>query len=1005
MANRPPTATPQLSRRTKTLLIVGAVALVVLLGGARLVDVYVDWAWFGEVGFRGVFTTILWTRVLQFAVAAVLMGGLLALNLVIAYRVRPVFVPVAGGAEDPVARYRTVVLARPRWFAIGIPAVVALIAGLSAQADWQTVQLFLNSTAFGVQDPVFGNDIAFYVFQLPFYRWLLSWVFVAIAVSFIAALIAHYLFGGIRLAGRNGSVAPAARAHLAVLAGTFVLFKAVAYFFDRYELLFSDRKAAEGGANFFGATYTDLNAAMPAKLILLFIALFCAAAFFSAVVLRNLQIPAIALALLVLSSVLVGAAWPAVLEQFSVRPNAIDREAESISRNIAATRQAFALNNVGVVPYAPQVASAAGNAAVPPQDVANSQATLNNIRIQDPSRLNRTFAVQQQLTNFYAFSPQLDIDRYPVGGQRQDFVLAAREINPDALIGNQQDWINRHLVYTHGQGIVSAPADRVNVPSNAEASQGGLPAFEVSDSSNPGPFGLSPDGARIYYGEFLGGADDYAIVGGNPGSAPREFDGPGRPANVYTGPGGVPLGNWASRLLFAAAYGERNILFNGSIGSDSRIMYNRTPLERVEKVAPWLRTDVDPYPAVVDGRLQWIVDGYTTLPRYPYAQQVDLGQATSDSLRPATPAGSAGYMRNSVKATVDAYSGEVRLYQMDEQDPVLRTWMGAFPGVVRPSSEITPSLRAHFRYPEDIFKVQRELMTRYHVENPRDFFSTQNFWTIPEDPTREANASIPPYYLLAGDPRPGATPDTQFQMTSTLLALSRPNLSAYMSVSSEPETYGQMTVLELPAQLTGDQRGPQGPQQVQAELLTSNSVNQGLFPLRQSGTPVQVQYGNLLTLPVAGGLLYVEPIYVERNAQTSFPQLFGVIARFNNGDIGYAPTLQGALQAAFQGVPLPPGLTVPGLGGTQAQPAQPAPGANLGGGPLPSGAAGQALSPELAEAVTGMNDALDRLAQAQAARDYRGIGDAEAALDAAIQRFRNATGAAPASTAPATTGG
>ena len=543
MANRPPTATPQLSRRTKTLLIVGAVALVVLLGGARLVDVYVDWAWFGEVGFRGVFTTILWTRVLQFVVAAVLMGGLLALNLVIAYRVRPVFVPVAGAAaEDPVARYRTVVLARPRWFAIGIPAVVALIAGLSAQADWQTVQLFLNSTAFGVADPVFGHDISFYVFQLPFYRWLLSWLFVAIAVSFVAALVAHYLFGGIRLAGRNGAVAPPARAHLAILAGTFVLFKAVAYFFDRYELLFSDRKAAEGGANFFGATYTDLNAAMPAKLILLIIAVICAAAFFSAVVLRNLQIPAIALALLVLSSVLVGAAWPAVLEQFSVRPNAIDREAESISRNIAATRQAFALNNVGVIPYAPQVASAAGNAAIPPQDVANSQATLNNIRIQDPSRLNRTFAVQQQLTNFYSFSPDLDIDRYTVGGQRQDYVLAAREINPDALIGNQQDWINRHLVYTHGQGLVSAPADRVNAPASAEASQGGLPQFEVSDSSNPGPFGISPDGARIYYGEFLGGADDYAIVGGRPRRAGPGVRRPRPPGHGLRGPRRRPGG-------------------------------------------------------------------------------------------------------------------------------------------------------------------------------------------------------------------------------------------------------------------------------------------------------------------------------------------------------------------------------------------------------------------------------------------------------------------------------
>jgi uncharacterized protein len=985
------TTASQPRNRTRATIAIGAAILAVLVILFFIfASLYTEVLWFEQLGFQEVLFTGWIAGGVMFLIGFAAMAVPVWLSLQIAFRFRPVYAKLNAQLD----RYQQVVEPLRRLAMFGIPAVLGIFAGVSASTRWQTALQFLNSTSFGERDPQFGLDVSFYVFQLPFYRWLLSWLFVAIAVSFVAALIAHYLFGGIRLAGRNGAVAPAARAHLAVLVGTFVLFKAVAYFFDRYELLFSDRKAAESGANFFGASYTDLNAAMPAKLILLIIALICAAAFFSAVVLRNLQIPAIALALLVLSSVLVGAAWPAVLEQFSVRPNAIDREADSISRNIAATRQAFGLNNVGVIPYAPQVASAAGTAAVPPQDVANSQATLNNIRIQDPSRLNRTFAVQQQLTNFYAFSPQLDIDRYTVNDQRQDFVLAAREINPDALIGNQQDWINRHLVYTHGQGIVSAPADRVNVPSNAEASQGGLPQFEVSDSSNPGPFGISPDGARIYYGEFLGGADDYAIVGGNPGLAPREFDGPGRPASAYTGPGGVSLGNWAQRLVFAAAYGERNILFNGSIGSESRIIYNRTPLERVEKVAPWLRTDVDPYPAVVDGRLQWIVDGYTTLPRYPYAQQVDIGQATADSLRPATPAGSAGYMRNSVKATVDAYSGEVKLYQMDEQDPVLKTWMGVFPDVVRPSSEITPSLRAHFRYPEDIFKVQRELLTRYHVENPRDFFSTQNFWTIPEDPTRESNASIPPYYLLAGDPRPGAIPDTQFQMTSTLLALSRPNLSAYLSVSSEPETYGQMTVLELPAQLTGDQRGPQGPQQVQAELLTSNSVNQGLFPLRQSGTPVQVQYGNLLTLPVAGGLLYVEPIYVERNAQTSFPQLFGVIARFNNGDIGYAPTLQGALQAAFQGVPLPPGLTVPGLGPTPAQPTQPTPGANTGSGPLPSGVPGQTLSPELSEAVTGMNDALDRLAQAQAARDYRGIGDAEAALDAAIQRFRNTTGAA-----------
>ncbi len=946
MANRPPTATPQLSRRTKSLLIIGAVALVVLLGGARLVDIYVDWAWFGEVGFRGVFTTVLWTRVIQFLVAAALLGGLLALNLVVAYRVRPVFVPVAG-ADDPVARYRTVVLARLRWFAIGIPAVVALVAGLSAQADWQTVQLFLNATPFGVTDPVFGNDIGFYVFELPFYRWLLDWVFVAIAVSFVAALVAHYLFGGIRLAGRNGAIASATRAHLAVLAGSFVLFKAVAYFFDRYELLFSDRKAAQGGANFFGASYTDLNAAMPAKLILLIIAVICAGAFFAAVVLRNLQIPAIALALLVLSSILVGAAWPAVLEQFSVRPNANDREAESISRNIAATRQAFGLTDVQVVPYAgttDQSAGAVQNA------IATNQATVPNIRLLDPGRLARTFTQLEQRRNFYGFNDRLDIDRYALSGQAvQDYIVAAREINPNNLSANQQDWINRHLVYTHGNGFVAAPANRVNAAVDENGGQGGYPQFQVSDLDNPGPFNLQQP--RIYYGELVDSPDDYAIVGATEGAPPREYDSDSR-QYTYTGPGGVSIGNWASRLVFAAAYGERNILFNGSIGDNSRIMYNRSPVERVQKVAPWLELDSDPYPVVVGGQMKWVVDGYTTLPRYPYAQQVPLADATRDSA--VGPNGTlipenAGYMRNSVKATVDAYTGKVDLYQVDPADPVLQTWMKAFPGVVQAPEAISPELRSHFRYPEDLFKVQRDLLTRYHVEDPREFYSTVSFWDVPSDPTTEsgaAGAPLPPYFLLADDPQPGARPTAQFQLTSALVSLRREFLSAYMSVSSDPATYGRITLLQLPADTQ-----TRGPQQVQTQFLSSAQVSTELNLLRQQGT--QVLYGNLLTLPVAGGLLYVEPVYIERtNQESSFPQLSRVLVSFG-GRIGYAPTLPEALTQVF------------GSAGA----AQQIPGATVGTQPTPPSQAATPGTPQQGQAPSGTTAAPAGEPRAERGRD------------------------------------
>ncbi|MDT7649514.1 MAG: uncharacterized protein QOI36_920, partial [Pseudonocardiales bacterium] len=384
MAMRPPVGAPTLSRRTRILLILAGILVLLLLGGSRLINFYVDWLWFGEVGFRGVFTTVLFTQIVQFLVGALLIGGLVALSLWIAYRSRPVFVPVTG-PEDPIARYRTLIIQRLRVFAIGIPVVIGIIAGLAAQGDWQTVQQFLNSTPFGVTDPEFGIDVGFYAFQLPFYRYVLDWLFVAVAICFVISLITHYIFGGIRLSGRSGQVSAAARAQLAILAGVFVLLKAVAYYLDRYELLFSNRSNI-----FTGATYTDLNAVMPAKLILLFISIICAAAFFAAVFRRNLQLPAIATVLLVLSSVLIGAAWPQVLQQFVVSPNANERESVPIARNIAATRQAFGLtpDKVTEVPYS-------GTSVATPAAVRNDTATVPNIRLLDPAKVGATLTQLQ----------------------------------------------------------------------------------------------------------------------------------------------------------------------------------------------------------------------------------------------------------------------------------------------------------------------------------------------------------------------------------------------------------------------------------------------------------------------------------------------------------------------------------------------------------------------------------------------------------------------------------
>ena len=803
MATRPPIGLPKLSRRARILLTIAAAVILLLLVGARLLDTYVDWLWFGEVGFRSVFTTVLLTRIVLFFAVGVFVGGLLAVSLTIAYRSRPVFVPVSG-ADDPLAKYRSVIVQRVRLFGIGVPLLVGFISGVTAQSDWQQTQLMLHATPFGVTDPQFHNDIGFYAFKLPFYSWIIGWLFVGVVVAFLGAVVIHYVFGGIRLAGKGGQLSAPARMQLSITAGVFVLVYAVSYFFERYELLFNHHENLFN-VGFTGATYTDLNAVLPAKLILLCISVFCAIAFFAGAFLRNLQLPAIATVLLILSSILVGAAWPAIIQQFSVKPNENEKESLSISRNIDATRQAFGLTDVKIEDYS-GVSSEADQAKI-----RDDKATIPNVRLLDPSILSQTFTQREARENVYGFQAKLDVDRYSVNGKVQDYIVAAREINTKGLTENQQSWINRHTVYTHGNGFVAAPANRIDraLPeagdtSAASSTQGGYPVFTVSDlnamkaqDTTGKKMDIPIQQPRIYFGEL---ATDYAIVGAN-----GEYDGQNASDYRYEGRGGVPLGSFFNRLVFAAHYAERNILFNGAIGENSRIMYDRDPRERVSKVAPWLTVDGDPYPAVVNNRIQWIVDGYTTLEDYPYSQRTPLGAVTNDSLSGVARQDdrTISYIRNSVKATVDAYDGTVTLYSIDDKDPVLKAWEGVFPGTVKANSEIPEELRSHFRYPEDLFKVQRDLIARYHVGTSQEFFSNQSFWAVPPDPTEnggDAGADKqPPYYVLAQ--APGQTRPT-FQVTSALTSLQRQFLAAWVSVSSDPADYGRFTVLKLP---TNDQ--------------------------------------------------------------------------------------------------------------------------------------------------------------------------------------------------------
>ncbi|MEZ0367342.1 UPF0182 family protein [Mycobacterium sp. pUA109] len=994
MSMRPAARMPKLTRRSRILIGLALAVIVLLLVGPRLVDGYVDWLWFGEVGYRAVFTTVLVTRLLVFVIVGLLVGGIVFGGLALAYRTRPVFVP-ANGANDPVARYRTVVMSRLRLFGIGVPAAIGLLAGVIAQTYWVRIQLFLHGGSFGVDDPQFGKDLGFYAFDLPFYRLVLSYLLVALFLAFVANLVTHYVFGGIRLAGNTGALSRPARIQLVSLVGTLVVLKAVAYWLDRYELLSHTR----AGKPFTGAGYTDINAVLPAKLILLAIALICAAAVFSAIVLRDLRIPAIGLVLLLLSSLIVGAGWPLIVEQISVKPNAAQKESEYISRSITATRQAYGLTS-DVVHYT----NYPGDARATAQQVAADRATTANIRLLDPTIVSPAFTQFQQGKNFYFFSDQLTIDRYLDKDARlRDYVVAARELNPDRLIDNQRDWINRHSVYTHGNGFIASPANTVRGIANDPNQNGGYPEFLVNAVGangsviSDGPAQL--DQPRIYYGPVIANTPaDYAIVGHN--GVDREYDYETNTETknyTYTGTGGVPIGSWLSRSVFAAKFAERNFLFSSVIGSNSKILFNRDPARRVEAVAPWLTTDSTMYPAIVNKRLVWIVDGYTTLDNYPYSELTSLSSATADSneveFNRLTPDKRVSYIRNSVKATVDAYDGTVTLYQQDENDPVLQTWMKVFPGTVKPKSEISPELAAHLRYPEDLFKVQRMLLAKYHVNDPVTFFSTSDFWDVPLDPNPTASSYQPPYYIVAKNLAKGDN-SASFQLTSAMNRFKRDYLAAYISASSDPDTYGQLTVLTIPGQVNG-------PKLANNAITTDTAVSQDLGVIGRDNQN-RIRWGNLLTLPLAeGGLLYVEPVYASpgaSDAASSYPRLIRVAMMYND-KIGYGPTVRDALTELFgpgadaaatgiaptdAGAPANPPADSPApADAPEARPSPP-----VAAPPPPAGAT--TLSPAKAAALKEIQAALGAAREAQKKGDFAAYGEALQRLDEAMTKFDNA---------------
>lgn len=889
----PPQGQPQ-QRKVSPLAVTIGVLAVFLVGIFLAANLWTEVQWFNQIDFSEVLWTHWGMRAGLFVVGFLIMGAAIWLSLRLAFKSRPIYAP-STPEQATLDQYREAIEPLRRLMMLAIPAVLGLFAAGAASAKWEQVLLWWNRVPFGQNDPEHGIDVSFYVFTLPVLDFLVSFLMAVVVLSLVAALVVHYLYGGIRVGGiRKGEsrTTPAARIQLSIQGALLMLLIGANYWLGRYSILMS------GGDRFEGASYADVHAVIPAKAILTGVAILVAAMFIATAVKGNWRLPAIGIGLMVVAAVVIGGIYPAIIQRFQVAPNAQELEAEYIQRNIDATRGAFGINDVEVSQYDAKTEAEAGA-------LRSDSQTTASIRLLDPTIVSPAFRQLQQNKQYYNFDESLSVDRYTIEGESRDTVIAVRELNLAGIGADQRNWVNDHTVYTHGYGVVAAYGNQTAKEGQPAFYEGGIPSVGALGEYEP----------RIYFGQ---NSTDYSIVGAPEGSDPWELDYPdskaGQVNNTFPTDevnAGPKIDSFMSKLLFSLKFGSEQIFFSDRVNDQSQILYDRTPRERVAKVAPYLTLDGKVYPAVVDGRVKWIVDGYTTSNSFPYSSSQALDEATTDSLTSSSATIAAlapekvNYIRNSVKATVDAYDGSVKLYTWDEEDPVLKAWSKVYPNSMTSMSEISGDLMSHFRYPEDLFKVQRTLLSNYHVTDASDFFSGQDFWQSPVDPTdRSANtnkALQPPYYLTLQMPDqtspafslmstfiPGGNSDRQI-LTGFLAA----DADAGNTAGKPADGYGQLRLLELPKDSTVS-----APGQVQNRFDSDPKISEQLNILSRGNSTVL--NGNLLTLPVGGGLLYVQPVYVQSTGGTKIPLLRKVLVAFGD-EIGYADTLDEALDEVFGG--------------------------------------------------------------------------------------------------------
>ncbi|MGN8553657.1 UNVERIFIED_CONTAM: UPF0182 family protein [Microbacterium sp. SLM126] len=876
----PTPATPSRSRR----VIAISLAIIAALVAAFFVfaNLYADFLWYEQLGFDSVLLTQWIARVVMFAVGFLGMAVPVWLAIQLAYRLRPVYARLSSQLD----RYQEVVEPLRRLAMWGIPVFFGFFAGFAASAQWETTWLWANGVATATKDPQFGMDTGFYLFAMPFYSALVGFVSAVLLVCLLVTALVAYLYGSVRIGQRELRISKAARIQLAVIAGLYLLVQGASLWLDRYKTL------VEPGDRITGPGYTGVNAIIPGQTILAFAAVFVALLFFVTAVIGRWRFPLIGTALLVVSAIVLGIGYPWVVNTFQVQPNRFALEEPYYQRNVDMTHEAYGVDGLEKQDFQAVTDAEAGQ-------LREDAATTAQVRIMDPAIISPNVRQLEQFRGYYQFADPLDVDRYDIGGVSQDTVVSVRELDLDEL-GAAADWQNTAVVYTHGYGLVVAKGNDRTGDGDPVFLERGIPASGfLSDEEDFQP--------RVYFGEY---SPTYSIVGAPEGTDPVELDYPvggdsgGETKTTFEGDGGPSLGSVFNRLIYALKFQAEQILFSDYVNEDSQILYDRDPSARVQKVAPYLTLDSDPYPSVVDGRVVWIIDGYTLSANYPYSSTVSLASAISDSSNPAPrfALDDINYIRNSVKATVDAYDGSVKLYAWDEEDPLLRAWQNVYPSTVLPISEMSGELMSHVRYPTDLFKVQRTVLGVYHVDDANSFYQSDNRWQTPNDPQADTQLQ-PPYYLtmqMPGQDSPTYSMFTSFIPSSTT-GNARNVLMGYLAVDSNAgseagdkrEDYGKLRMLVIDADTTVP-----GPGQVQNTFNSDQQVSSQINLLKQGQS--EVQNGNLLTLPVGGGLLYVQPVFVQSSGATKLPKLQKVLVAFGD-DIAFEDTLNEALDTLFGG--------------------------------------------------------------------------------------------------------